>query len=148
MTARIAEVSDAAVTAGSQASTVERQVATLSLEVSRLGSELTKVVRTSFPDVDRRAEPRYPAHGVARLTHAGGATDLTLGDISDHGFSGMTGDAVQPGSTGTVALASGQSARCQAIFSSQGRVGFRFTDAAQAAGFVSAVRQGARRLAA
>ncbi len=144
---RIAEVSSAAVEAGRQADMVGKQVRSLSDDVGLLKRELTRVVRTSVDDVDRRSDERMPARGEARFTHAGGAVSLTLADVSAGGISGETQGQVPVGTEGRLSLPSGLSARCTTIYAGEGRVGFRFIDAAEAAALVSAVSIAARRAA-
>jgi methyl-accepting chemotaxis protein len=147
VTTRIAEVSAAAVEAGRQADMVGRKVASLSGDVGLLKRELTRVVRTSVDDVDRRSDERLPARGAARFTHAGGAVPLDLSDVSASGISGQTQEHVPVGTEGRLNLPNGLSARCSTIYAGEGRVGFRFTDAAEAAALVSAVSIAARRAA-
>ncbi len=147
VTTRIAEVSAAAVEAGRQADMVGRKVASLSGDVGLLKRELTRVVRTSVDDVDRRSDERLPARGAARFTHAGGAVPLDLSDVSASGISGQTHEHVPVGTEGRLNLPNGLSARCSTIYAGEGRVGFRFTDAAEAAALVSAVSIAARRAA-
>ncbi|WP_235692091.1 methyl-accepting chemotaxis protein [Elioraea tepida] len=146
VTRRISEVSREAVAAGEQARSVGTEVEELAASVSTLRRELIRVVRTAVPEVDRRREPRALAAGMVRFAHGGGSVELALLDVSSEGFAGRADRPVPEGVEG-VASAFGLNARCTVVSGGEGRVGFRFADAAAAAPFVAAIRGEMRRAA-
>jgi methyl-accepting chemotaxis protein len=148
VTTRIAEVSSAAVDAGRQADMVGHQVQTLAAEVNRLKHELTRVVRTSVDDVDRRGDARLPAGGTAEFRDAAGTIALTVTEVSAGGISGTTEARVTIGSEGRLTHACGLTVRAIAMHQEDGHVGFRFADPAEAAGLVTALSRGTARRAA
>ena len=96
---RIVEVADEAVNTGRQAGQVEKMLQDMAEQVGELGRTLTRMVRTSTPEVNRREAPRFPVGSPVRLDgHPG-----TLEDIS------VTGARV----SGVPRLNSGASVRLQ-----------------------------------
>jgi methyl-accepting chemotaxis protein len=75
---RIVEVADEAVNTGRQAGQVEKMLQDMAEQVGELGRTLTRLVRTSTPEVNRREAPRHPIGSPARLDGHNG----TLEDIS------------------------------------------------------------------
>jgi len=147
VTQRIAEVSQAAVSTGTQAKEIAAEVVSLSSSVQHLDSELTTVVRTAVPEIDRRQQQRFSAGGTAEFRHLGGVARVALIDVSAGGVSGSTEAALEVGQEGSIAAPGGASARCRVRSIRKGRVGLLFEDPTEAAGFVNAVRLEGRRAA-
>jgi methyl-accepting chemotaxis protein len=77
---RIVEVADEAVNTGRQAGQVEQMLHDMAEQVGELGRTLTRMVRTSTPEVNRRESPRYPADNDVRLDgHQGHLEDVSAG---------------------------------------------------------------------
>jgi methyl-accepting chemotaxis protein len=75
---RIVEVADEAVNTGRQAGQVEKMLHDMAEQVGELGRTLTRMVRTSTPEVNRREAPRYPLDATVRLDgHAGRIEDIS-----------------------------------------------------------------------
>ena len=75
---RIVEVADEAVNTGRQAGQVETMLRDMAEQVGDLGRTLTRMVRTSTPEVNRREAPRYPVGETVRLNgHAGRLDDIS-----------------------------------------------------------------------
>jgi methyl-accepting chemotaxis protein len=76
---RIVEVADEAVNTGRQAGQVEQMLHDMAEQVGELGRTLTRMVRTSTPEVNRREAPRYPIGSPVRIDgHAGILEDISL----------------------------------------------------------------------
>jgi len=147
VTQRIAEVSQAAVNTGTQAKEIAAEVVSLTSSVHRLDRELTTVVRTAVPEIDRRKFQRVPARGTAEFRHAGGIARVALIDVSLGGASGTTEAALEIGQEGRIVGPGGASALCRVRSLRNGRVGLIFEDPAEARGFVDAVSVEASRAA-
>jgi methyl-accepting chemotaxis protein len=75
---RIVEVADEAVNTGRQAGQVEKMLHDMAEQVGELGRTLTRMVRTSTPEVNRREAPRYPLDAAVRLDgHQGRIEDIS-----------------------------------------------------------------------
>ncbi len=97
---RIGEVASEAGHTGEQAVVMETMMDAMADKVTELGHVLTQVVRTTAPEVDRRAEPRIAFEGKARVSCGHGEFEADLRDISlsgarvtgmQHGEAGETG---------------------------------------------------------
>ena len=75
---RIVEVADEAVNTGRQAGQVEKMLQDMAEQVGELGKTLTRMVRTSTPEVNRRQAPRYPIDSPVTLgTYRGKLADIS-----------------------------------------------------------------------
>jgi hypothetical protein len=92
---RIVEVADEAVNTGRQAGQVEQMLQAMAEQVGELGRTLTRMVRTSTPEVNRREAPRYPLGSPVRLDGHNG----TLEDISVIGARVSGVPRISPGSS-------------------------------------------------
>ena len=133
VTGRITEVAADAREAGSRAAATQGEIERLSGNAERITHEVVAILRTSVPEVDRRAAPRQSANGEATLTLGGASTRLRLLDRSQGGVS-LAGDvAAHPGQRGTVALP-GERPRAVEVRHVQGdRIGLAFAEAGRAA---------------
>jgi methyl-accepting chemotaxis protein len=133
VTERIAEVAADAREAGARAATTQGEIERLSGNAERITHEVVAILRTSVPEVDRRAAGRVPANGTAVLTIGGTATTLRLVDRAEGGFSLAGTFAGRPGQKGTVTLP-GERPRPVEVRNVQGdRVGLAFLEAGRAA---------------
>ncbi|WP_291295652.1 methyl-accepting chemotaxis protein [Elioraea sp.] len=142
---RITDVSANATEAGAQAGRVGEQVTSLASSVMRLRGELTRVVRTSVDDADRRSETRVPAEGEIAFACGGAMNMLRLVDVSSGGIAASGEVALAPGTAGTISGKGGASARAVVVAVDGTRISFRFEDAARAAPLVATLntRRGA-----
>jgi methyl-accepting chemotaxis protein len=77
---RIVEVADEAVNTGRQAGQVEKMLHDMAEQVGELGRTLTRMVRTSTPEVNRREAQRFPVDSPVRLDgHQGRLSDISAG---------------------------------------------------------------------
>jgi len=75
---RIVEVADEAVNTGRQAGQVEKMLQDMAEQVGELGRTLTRMVRTSTPEVNRRMAPRYPIDAPVTIDgHQGRIADIS-----------------------------------------------------------------------
>ncbi len=75
---RIVEVADEAVNTGRQAGQVEKMLQDMAEQVGELGRTLTRMVRTSTPEVNRRQAPRYPVDAPVTVGgHNGRIEDIS-----------------------------------------------------------------------
>jgi methyl-accepting chemotaxis protein len=81
----IGDVASEAATTGEQAVEMERMTDAMAAKVTELGQVLTQVVRTTAPEVDRRATPRLMLRAPARLATPRGEEQGELTDISAQG---------------------------------------------------------------
>ena len=133
VTERIAEVAADAREAGARAATTQGEIERLSGNAERITHEVVAILRTSVPEVDRRAAGRVPANGTAVLTIGGTATTLRLVDRAEGGLSLAGTFAGRPGQKGTVTLP-GERPRPVEVRNVQGdRVGLAFLEAGRAA---------------
>ncbi len=65
---------------------VEEFARKLDATAAELRATLVRLVRTSAPEVDRRAEPRYETAIPVRVEHAGGGRDARIVDLSRGGL--------------------------------------------------------------
>jgi len=82
---RIVTVADEAVNTGRQAGEVEAMLRGMTEQVGELGRVLTRTVRTSTPEVNRRSSPRHAIETPATLIDASGGHPTQLADISTGG---------------------------------------------------------------
>jgi len=99
---RIHEVRDYAEENGMRTDRMQADTADLAERAAALKQQLVSIVRSAVPEVDRRAEPREPASGPARLSVGGETREVRLADRSAGGV-GVTGAAgLQAGQRGTL----------------------------------------------
>jgi methyl-accepting chemotaxis protein len=88
---RIVEVADEAVNTGRQAGQVEKMLKDMAEQVGDLGRTLTRMVRTSTPEVNRRESTRHPVDAAVRLEgHQGRLQDLSAGGARIVGVPALT----------------------------------------------------------
>jgi methyl-accepting chemotaxis protein len=105
-TTRIGEVSAEAGVLRALAARVHENAQAMALDVKGLQRKVVETVRTSAPEVDRRAEQRAPVRTRARISLAGQAErDVMLTDVSLHGAAMAEAPAAAAGTTGTLRLA-------------------------------------------
>jgi len=94
---RIVEVADEAVNTGRQAGQVEKMLQDMAEQVGELGRTLTRMVRTSTPEVNRRQAPRYPIDAPVTVDgHQGRIADISSSGARVTGTPKMaTGAAVR-----------------------------------------------------
>jgi methyl-accepting chemotaxis protein len=99
---RIGDVASEAGRTGQQALVMEEMMDAMADKVTELGHVLTQVVRSTAPEVDRRAAPRIPMEARVRIACGHGEFDADLRDISVGGarVTGMAHGNV--GETGTL----------------------------------------------
>jgi methyl-accepting chemotaxis protein len=130
---RITHVAEDAREAGARAAATQGEIESLSSNAERITREVVAILRTSVPEVDRRAAPRQPASGEATLTVAGTATRLRLIDRGEGGVSLAGHFSGHPGQRGTVSLP-GERPREVEIRSVEGeRIGLAYAHPARAA---------------
>lgn len=122
VTERIGEVADDARHTGSEAAAVNRSLADMATQVTKLGHVLNQVVRTAAPEVDRRSEPRRAVDAPATLSAAGHTMAAVMIDVSDHGAR-LRLDGDLPEDHGTVTSAAlGAPRRFQVVGREAGQV--------------------------
>ena len=83
VTRRITRVSEDATATGALADGVRQTAGLVAQDVEALNEELTRVVRTSTDEADRRRQTRYPCDITGRVTTAAGIqASSQIGDIS------------------------------------------------------------------
>ncbi|MBI5164061.1 MAG: nitrate- and nitrite sensing domain-containing protein [Magnetospirillum sp.] len=95
VTARIADVAREAQATGGQAASVEDLLKRMSAKVDELGHVLTKIVRTTSPEVNRRGEDRLISNSPAVLRLANGEVKVVVRDVSSRGALLELQDAVE-----------------------------------------------------
>ncbi len=85
VTERIGAVAGEAATTGKQAAMVETLLEAMAEQVAELGHVLTRVVRTSTPDVNRRTNRRFQIGTRVKVTGPDGESEGELADISVDG---------------------------------------------------------------
>jgi methyl-accepting chemotaxis protein len=101
---RIHHVSEDARDNGARSARIQAETADLAQRASDLTRQVVGIVRTSVPEVDRRAEERLPASGRATLSVAGATREVRLADISPGGVGVAGAEGVQPGQRGTIVV--------------------------------------------
>jgi methyl-accepting chemotaxis protein len=105
MECRIGEVSAEARQTDQQAADVRANTAALAEAVAELRRAVVRVVRTSTPEVDRRATTRFTADLPCRVSGAGVADQAArLVDLSEGGASIDGGPRMAPGASGSLFL--------------------------------------------
>jgi methyl-accepting chemotaxis protein len=103
MTRRIGEVSAEAERTGQRSTQVRDGTAGLNGLVAELKRSVTRIVRTSTTDVDRRRAARSPMDLPCRVTVDGrGTQPATVADLSEGGALIRGGPALSTGSRGTL----------------------------------------------
>lgn len=82
---RIVDVANEAVNTGQQAGEIEVALRRMTNQVGDLSHVLNRTVRTSTPEVNRRADPRYAVEATAIFTSSAGTCEARLQDISVSG---------------------------------------------------------------
>jgi methyl-accepting chemotaxis protein len=105
ITYRITDVSGEAERTGGHAAEVLGHAAALRDLIGQLRQEVTRIVRTATPEVDRREFPRFAIERPCRLTVPGtGSVDAQVTDLSSGGARLSGGASLRPGTTGTLKL--------------------------------------------
>jgi hypothetical protein len=105
MTSRITEVSGEADQTGRHAADVHDNIAALAMAVEELRHSVIRVVRTSTPEVDRRASRRHQMDLACHLELAGGGSHTArIADLSAGGARVQAGPTMQAGDRGTLRL--------------------------------------------
>ncbi|GAB4178750.1 MAG: hypothetical protein OHK0024_16920 [Thalassobaculales bacterium] len=105
VSARITEVSRGADEVGQRSAEVRAAIATVDQKIAELKSILTRVVRTSTGDADRRRHPRVPVGIDAEVRDAAGElASCTVDDISRGGAQLRTLASFAPGDNGVLRL--------------------------------------------
>ena len=104
MTGRAGELSQEAATNAKHAAEVRDTAGSLSTAIGGMKQTVTRIVRTSTSDVDRRRELRRRLHVAARVTMPDGVFSGVLADISPGGAA-VTGIRAMPaGARGRIAV--------------------------------------------
>ncbi|HUB14698.1 MAG TPA: methyl-accepting chemotaxis protein [Acetobacteraceae bacterium] len=104
MTSRTAEVSAEANNTGQHAAMVRDHAAKLDCAMEDLRHSVIQVVRTSTPEVDRRADRRHDVDLSSRLTVDGRSHTARVTNISGGGASLRDGPALPPNSRGSISI--------------------------------------------
>jgi methyl-accepting chemotaxis protein len=104
MTGRADEVSVEAKETGQRAAEVLANTSGLAGAVNDLQQSVTRVVRTSTAEVDRRADQRYDTDVLCRVTAGGQTHAARLVDLSEGGAQVAGGPALPVGSQGTLSV--------------------------------------------
>ncbi len=133
VTHRITDVAADAREAGSRAAATQGEIERLSGNAERITHEVGAILRTSVPEVDRRAAAREPAHGEAVLVIGGASTRLRLLDRGAGGVSLAGAFAGHPGQRGTLTLPGERAREVEVRHVQADRVGLAFAEAGRAA---------------
>jgi methyl-accepting chemotaxis protein len=133
VTDRITQVASDAREAGTRAARTQQEIQELSGNAERITREVVAILRTSVPEVDRRAEPRQVAGGEVELTLGGVRHRVALIDRSDGGFSVAAGLPCHAGQRGTATMPGQRPRDVQVRHIQDERIGFAFVDRAAAA---------------
>jgi methyl-accepting chemotaxis protein len=104
MTARTAEVSSEASDTGKRATDVRENAAGLTAAIEELRHAVVQAVRTSTPEVDRRAERRFEANLPCRVTAGGQTYRMRVADLTKAGAQLRGGAELAVGSQGVVEI--------------------------------------------
>ena len=104
MTARTAEVSSEASDTGRCAADVRENAAGLNAAIEELRHAVIRVVRTSTPEVDRRASKRFEVNLPCRAIAGGQTYRMRVADLSESGAQLRGAVGLAAGSRGTVEI--------------------------------------------
>jgi hypothetical protein len=102
MTARTAEVSSEASDTGRRAAEVRENAAGLNVAIEELRHAVVQVVRTSTPEVDRRAGRRFEVNLPCRVLAGGETYRIRVADLSEAGAQLRGAIGLPVGSRGTL----------------------------------------------
>ena len=128
---RIAQVSTEARDAGERAKRTRTETASLAANADQLTQQVVRILRTSVPEVNRRADVRKPAEGEVLLTIGGTRQQTRLADVSAGGLGVRSALAANPGDRGTALMPNGGAAVPVEVRSVRdGRTGLAFVQKA------------------
>ncbi|MGF1627518.1 MAG: methyl-accepting chemotaxis protein [Alphaproteobacteria bacterium] len=99
---QIAHVSDEALATRAAADSLQTGAGSLAEQVSAFGMTVTRLVRTSAKDTDRREHERFAVSSVVTVTGSGRQVKTTLLDVSEGGARLAASDAIRRGDDLTI----------------------------------------------